>query len=109
MPIGFGFSVGDFISGISLVKDLIDALRDTAGGRADYLELMCELYSLERSLTAVRYISFDEDQRLAYQAVVEAVGNCRQCIDTFLKRVSSYHQLGASTFGLTPVKTWKQN
>jgi hypothetical protein len=28
----FGFSVGDFIAAITLVKDLIDALKDSGGG-----------------------------------------------------------------------------
>src|SRR2546421_12858839 len=47
MPIAFEFSVGDFVSGISLVRNLIKALQESGGSSREYLELIAELRSLE--------------------------------------------------------------
>ncbi|KAL1966057.1 hypothetical protein VTN77DRAFT_4805 [Rasamsonia byssochlamydoides] len=59
MPPAFGFSVGDFIAGIKLVKDLIDALNETAGAKPAYRRLVSELINLERALAQVRDIPVD--------------------------------------------------
>jgi len=58
----FGFSVGDFVSGISLIGELIKVLEDSAGSSAQYRELIKELYSLERALLEVKALDLDEMQ-----------------------------------------------
>jgi hypothetical protein len=50
-----GFSFGDFVASIQLVKDLITALNDTDGAKVQYRRLIGELVVLERALTEVRY------------------------------------------------------
>ncbi len=55
----FGFSVGDFVAGINLVRELIKALEDSAGSSAEYLALIKELYSLERALLEVKHLNLD--------------------------------------------------
>jgi hypothetical protein len=54
MPVGFGFSVGDFVSCISLVRKLIKALQDSGGSSREYLELIAELRSLETAFVQVK-------------------------------------------------------
>jgi hypothetical protein len=50
----FGFSAGDFITGINLVRDIIKALRDSTGSQREYLELITELRGLELALIQIK-------------------------------------------------------
>ena len=54
MAAAFGFSVGDFVNGINLVKDVIKALKDSTGSSKEYLELIAELRTLESALLDVK-------------------------------------------------------
>ena len=94
MVVPFGFSFGDMVSGISLVKDLIRALQDSGGATADYRSLMSELYGLERALIAIKELSLSEGAD-GYQAVRQAVGQCQICVDHFLQKVTKYQPLSA--------------
>ena len=47
MPVPFGFSVGDFISGIEFLIDAIKSLRDTNGAQDYQKELGRELKHLD--------------------------------------------------------------
>ena len=96
MVVPFGFSFGDMVSGISLVKDLIRALQDSGGATADYRGLMSELYGLERALIAIKELSLPEDAD-GYQAVRQGVGQCQICVDQFLQKVTKYQPLSAGT------------
>ena len=96
MAVPFGFSFGDMVSGISLVKDLIKALQDSGGAATDYRNLMSELYGLERALIAVKDLSLLENAD-EYQAVRQAVGQCQICVDRFLQKVIKYQPLSAGT------------
>ena len=96
MVVPFGFSFGDMVSGISLVKDLIRALQDSGGATADYRGLMSELYGLERALTAIKELSLPEDAD-GYHAVRQAVGQCQVCVDHFLQKIIKYQPLSAGT------------
>lgn len=40
MPVGFGFSAGDFIAAIQLVSTVIDALRDSGDSSTEYRALI---------------------------------------------------------------------
>ncbi|KAL9611132.1 MAG: hypothetical protein Q9167_004212 [Letrouitia subvulpina] len=75
MAVAFGFSFGDFVGGILLVKDLINALQESKGGKADYRNLMNELYSLERAMVAIKEISLEEtstEYKIACHAIAGA-------------------------------------
>ena len=50
MPVGFGLSLSNFVSGLSLVRDLIKALQDSRGFSKEYLQLIAELQGLETTL-----------------------------------------------------------
>ena len=54
MSVGFGFSVGDFIAGIQLVRDVIASLQSSAGFVLEYQILIYELFTLERALLEVK-------------------------------------------------------
>ncbi|KAI9865708.1 MAG: hypothetical protein M1813_002166 [Trichoglossum hirsutum] len=104
MPTPFGFSIGDFVNSLSVIKDLIDALQDASGARADYHELVAELRGLERGLIAIQELNINEDQQLRwvskivgkrrFLAVAQAAAGCRQCINSFLVKIAKFQDLG---------------
>ena len=100
MAAAFGFSVGDFVNGINLVKDVIKALKDSTGSSKEYLELIAELRTLESALLNVKAL-YPQLQQNAQQAVLaQAVRDCQQSIDGFLQGLGKYHKhlhLGGST------------
>jgi hypothetical protein len=95
---GFGFSVGDFISGINLIRDLINALEDSSGSSKDYHDLIRELYSLERALLEVKHLNVDESLQPQKIAVTQAAVQCQETISTFLTQIAKF-QPSLSTGG----------
>lgn len=105
MP-AFGFSVGDLVAGINLVKDLIKALEDGAGASAEYRELIAELYTLEVALQQVNHLKLEDSRRLQRIAVEHAAAQCQHTIDEFLKKISKFQpslRAGGSS------KPWKDS
>jgi hypothetical protein len=43
---GFGFSFGDFVSAIRIVKDICRALRDTGGAKDEFQHVLIDLQHL---------------------------------------------------------------
>jgi hypothetical protein len=87
---GFGFSVGDFINGINLIKELIDALNESRGSSQEFIEVINELYSLERALLEVKTLQFSSAETVQHAALLQAVGHCRSSIDAFILGISKY-------------------
>lgn len=86
----FGFSVGDFLSGINLIREIIKALEDSAGSSAEYRELIKGLYSLERALLEVKALNLDESQYAQQIALRQATTQCQQTIDDFLQKIRKF-------------------
>ena len=84
MSVGFGFSFGDFVSAISLVITLYDALQDSRGASDEIRMLQDELKVLETALKTVDGCKLSESQ---YSTAIQAVGGCHKCIAEFTKRV----------------------
>ena len=86
----FGFSVGDFIAGINLIRQLINALEDSAGSTSEYRELIKELYSLERALIEVKHLELSKSQCNQQIALRQAASQCQETIDGFLQTIRKY-------------------
>ena len=102
MPASFGFSASDFISIIKLIRDITEALEDSAGSCAEYLDLIRELYSLERALLEVKGLELDESQRPQKIALVQAAAQCQQTIDEFVQKIRRFQpalRIGGSGSG----------
>lgn len=95
---GFGFSVGDIISGISLVKTLIRALNDTVGSRASYRRLISELLNLDEALGHVSHLEVDPAQAAEKAALQRIAGQSRLRIDSFLNKNAKFKE----SLGLQP-------
>lgn len=100
MAVAFGFSTGDFINGINLVKNIINALTESRGSSKEYLEIIRELRGLEVALLLVKSQYNNTAHEQQRSALREAVKNCEACIDTFLVSLQEYHphlRVGGST------------
>jgi hypothetical protein len=102
----FGFSVGDFIAGLRLVKDLIEALNDTVGARATYRSLIADLLNLERALTEVRFLQIADSLLPQKIALEQAASQCQETIQGFLEGNAKFK----STLGDQPTSSrWRTN
>lgn len=90
MPVGFGFSASDFIAAINLVKEVIDALRESGGAGSEYQELIRELHSLEIALLEVKRLELDDSQHHQVVALRHAASQCQRTIDNFCKTIQKY-------------------
>lgn len=100
----FGFSVGDFISGINLIRELIKALEDSAGSSSEYRELFKELYALERALLEVKSLDVDPSQHTQQAALRQAATQCQETIDAFLQTVRKYQPAFSSGLSRSGLK-----
>jgi hypothetical protein len=102
----FGFSVGDFIAGLKLVKDITEALNDSVGAQPAYRRLIADLINLERALTEVRHLHVTHSQVPQKIALEQAASQCQETIENFLKRNAKFK----STFGTQPTSSkWRTN
>ncbi|KAI0465965.1 hypothetical protein F4859DRAFT_499353 [Xylaria cf. heliscus] len=90
----FGFSVGDFVAALQLVRQVVTALQESGGSGAEYRELIAELYGLERALLAVKQLGpeLERDQQVEYLALNHVATLCQQTIDAFYKKIERYHR-----------------
>jgi hypothetical protein len=94
MTVPFGFSVGDVIAGIGVVKRAIDAFHNTRGASKDYQRLSHALQTLSESLAIVSAIPLDpqhDTQQTA--AIAGGVHRCQQTLDSFLERATKFELL----------------
>lgn len=101
MPVGFGFSVGDFIAGINLLIDIVKSFSKSHGAKADYQELGRELVSLKNALESIQALSLNTAQAAQVSAVNTAVDGCHLCVDGFVQRNSKFRSLESA-----PKKQW---
>lgn len=91
MAEAFGFSTGDFINAIHLVKGIVKALNDSRGSSKEYLEVISELRGLEVALIQVKaqYNSIVKIEQSS--ALRQAVKECETSIIDFLESLQKYH------------------
>lgn len=93
MSAGFGFSVGDIVAGLKLIKQSIEALQDTKGSSADFEALGHEIASLKAGLEAVEDLKLDQTfgpESKHCLAIGQAIARCWQCVETFLSTIAKY-------------------
>ncbi|CZR52510.1 uncharacterized protein PAC_02387 [Phialocephala subalpina] len=86
----FGFSAGDFISAISLIKTLVKALNDATGSKAQYRLLVEALLNLELALTEVKGLRVAAAQASQRVALEQVASQCQQAIELFLEKNAKF-------------------
>jgi hypothetical protein len=100
MAVCFGFSVGDIIAGIGMIKDAVKAIDDSQGASKDYRTLMKELDGLKEALDAIGSLKIDPDRYVTVKKPIEdAVAGCKACIDDILRSIAKYqpHLMGSKS------------
>ncbi|MCJ1476114.1 hypothetical protein MMC13_004779 [Lambiella insularis] len=92
MSIGFGFSVGDLLSAIEVIIDVVQALKDSTGAAAEYKELRAVLDGLQFALQSVKDCKLDQASN-EYEAAIEAAESSRTCIENFKTKIAKYDAL----------------
>lgn len=109
---GFGFSVGDVLAGLHVVRKIIRALDDTAGSRAAYQKLILELLNLEEALSEVRKLQVDPTQAAQKIALKKVAGQCQLGIKTFLENNMKFQDslgVGVVPSSLSLKAGWRMN
>jgi hypothetical protein len=91
MASGFRFSAGDFVSALSLVATVIDALRESGDSSSEYRALVTQLHTLESALLRVKTLEIDDSQQRDFViALQQAAAQCQTTIDSFWQRIRKY-------------------
>ncbi|KFX91475.1 hypothetical protein V490_05878 [Pseudogymnoascus sp. VKM F-3557] len=98
MVVPFGFSVGDVIAGIGVIKKSIEAFSDTRGATKDHKLLSDTLTRLCVSLETVRELHIDDGHDAPQREPIrQAVEQCQKCIDDLLCKIEKYKIIQPST------------
>ena len=91
MSTGFGFSIGDLLAGIRVVKDSIEAFSDTKGASADFAALVGEISTLQDGLEAIAELQAEHNfSPKQFAAIDRAISACQKSIDEFLISIAKY-------------------
>lgn len=92
MSVGFGFSFGDFVQGISLFIDAVKALDDAKGAPAEIRMLQTELRILQSAMKAVENCNLQETNPY-YETAMKSAKDCQGAIDDFKTKVAKYLEI----------------
>lgn len=88
MAVPFGFSVGDFISTLNLVRNIVTALQDSRGAVVEFRGITATLTGLEQSLQQLRGLGVGDSE--INSSLRDANGQFQETIDNFVDKVLSY-------------------
>lgn len=80
MSVGFGFSVGDFISALELVATVVDALRESGESSSEFRALVAQLQTLRAALESVNSLVLDGQRQGETLALRQAAAQCQKTI-----------------------------
>ncbi|KAK5695553.1 hypothetical protein LTR97_009063 [Elasticomyces elasticus] len=106
----FGFSVGDFVTGIQLLYDIIQCLEDSAGSQAQYRGVALTLRGLRLALRRAKACTSDVNDRMAIGLVVK---DCETTLKRFESKLQKYETPlgggGATSNGSSSIKArWRK-
>ena len=104
MSVGFGFSFGDFVTGISLIIDLVQALDDAKGARAEIRMLQTELNVLQSALEAIKQCNLQKTDPY-FDTAMKAVADSLEAIGKFRNKVTKYIDLDEAQ---SVRRTWRK-
>ena len=109
MPVGFGFSVGDFVASIKLAGTVIDSLSSSSKSSAELQEIFYQLHSLETALKDVKHLEMDESRHVEKLVLMQSAAQCQETINDFLRKTESYQpHLLQNKDAITAKDQWKK-
>ena len=109
MSVGFGFSVGDFITGLRLLWNIVDALNGCGEATADYRGLIEDTLSLETAFVQVKRLEFGESLVSEHDALKKAVSHVEGIVKTFHDKTTKFRKpLSEGGSALRVQDAWKK-
>jgi hypothetical protein len=109
----FGWSVGDIVAGIGILVQVFEALDNSKGAKASYVELIRELTSFQSALDGIKKSGLSTVQAslpTSTQTIVEeAVQKCQGCIDIFVSRIKKFKGMDKDHGAKWSLETFKKN
>jgi hypothetical protein len=95
---GFGFSFGDFVSAIKIVKDICQALRESGGAKDEFQHVLIDLQHLETLLEQLDHNAWDYGGDAGHLNAIKGMAlACRIPLEEFLKKIHKYRSLEVSS------------
>jgi len=88
----FGFSVGDCLTAVLIIKDIVVSLSDSRGSAPEYQELAKELSNLERALNVIKALPDDENQYPTLDTIKQTATDCQSVLDSYATRLLKYQK-----------------
>lgn len=115
----FGFSVGDFVTCLNLIREVAQALSDSKGSASEYQSLFQTLVSLNQSLAASELIYLQWDTQVVspiYKKHATAMINgilferqrLKTLMEDFLKSSKSYTDAFIKKRGRAVMRSWRK-
>jgi hypothetical protein len=115
----FGFSVGDFVTCLNLIREVAQALNGSRGSASEYKSLFQTLVSLNQTLAASELIYLQWDTQVAgpaYKKNASAMINgilferqkCKELLESFLKTSQPYTDAFIWERGKAVVRNWRK-
>jgi len=109
MSVGFGFSVGDFITAIKLLWSIVDAVKECGESTAEYRGLIEDLWHLETAFTQVTRLEFDECLASERDALKKAAEHVEAIIRRFNDKTKKFKEpLSIGGSGSKVRDSWKK-
>ena len=86
----FGFSVGDFFTVGSLIKDICHCLKNSKGSTVEYQELLRELDCLKLALCHLDKLQSGSSSSFSLDSIKYAALSCRYPLEQFLQKIQKY-------------------
>ncbi|KAL9046037.1 MAG: hypothetical protein Q9214_001031 [Letrouitia sp. 1 TL-2023] len=87
----FGFSAGDFLATIRLIKDIINALQSSS--TSEFRELALELHGYSRALYEIEHLRPSAGQECTINDVKVVALGCKHPLDEFMVKLKKYKAL----------------
>jgi hypothetical protein len=105
----FGFSVGDFVAAIHLVKKISVALKDSGGAADEYRSLHTELQQLQLVLEQLRDLPTSSTNSLNhYNAVRGMAYEVQVPLKAFVTKMKAYYERLGPSADITEWRSSKQ-
>ncbi|KAL8880392.1 MAG: hypothetical protein Q9198_002189 [Flavoplaca austrocitrina] len=112
MTPAFGFSVGDFISTINLIRKIGKALKETGGAASEYQDAVVELTGLQHALQHLEALQPTQDNAGQVNAIRGMALACKIPLQDFMTKLEKYEESlgpwahGSSLGGLGRKTRW---
>jgi hypothetical protein len=93
----FGWSAGDVVSTIKLVKNIISCVQNIGGAREHFQELFTELQGLEKALSQISVLTATSQQVPEIAALKFASCNCEGTLQRFYEKIKPFEESLGST------------